>query len=137
MTTPPSTKRQMGMFLRSFVEEHCIGKESAPKEGFCRMFVKNGPERLFFYYDFENKRFWFVFTTPYAERRLFTTKTDPYAVLDHLYDDAGLDTGVDLDTNERLPRVLAEGNDDDGDDEEWDDVPIPLGQMIKAERSGF
>lgn len=133
----------MGMFLRSFVEEHCIGKESAPKEGFCRMFVKNGPERLYFYYDFENKRFWFVFTTPYAERRLFTCTHDPYAVLDHLYDDAGLDTGIDLDTNDRLPRVVpGEGDDDDGepcegDTQVWDDVPIPLGKMIIAERTGF
>lgn len=132
----------MGMFMRGFIEEHCIGKESAPKEGFCRMFVKNGPERLYFYYDFENKRFWFVFTTPFAERRLFTTTTDPYAVIDHLYDDAGLDTGIDLATGERLPRVkgLAKGQseDDDGDEsEEWDDVPIPLAKMIVDERKGF
>ena len=74
-------------------------------------------------YDFLNKRFWFVFTTPGMLRRLYTTTKNPFAVIEHLYDDAGFGTGVDLDDMSRLPAVEM--------DDDWDDIPDKLKEMIE------
>jgi hypothetical protein len=123
MTTPPRTASQFALFMRTFISENDIGSPTAPTEGFARTGIQNGPERLYMMYDFQNKRFWFVFTTPGMLRRLYTTTKNPFAVIEHLYDDAGFGTGVDLDDMSRLPAVEM--------DDDWDDIPIKLKEMIE------
>lgn len=122
MTTPVATKTRIGQVLRQFTNE-C--KADLDSDDACpKAMITHGPEKLYAQYDRKEKEFLFVFTCPSMPRRLYTAKSNPLGVLDHLYDDAALGPGVNLDTMALLKRIVrsgAESTDDDG--EENDDLP--------------
>jgi len=120
MTTPLATKTRIGQVLRQFIAECKAGLDN---EAVSKAMITHGPEKLFMQFDQNEKEFLFVFTCPSMPRRLYTAKSNPIAVIEHLYDDSALGPGVNLDTMALLKRTRRSGAEHDDDGEEHDDLP--------------